>query len=60
MFEVFFKGSILEEVYGFVVKVVDYWLDVLYSKVRSFFFLFGFEVFVGREIWCFLGFWRVK
>ena len=28
------KGSTLEEVYGSVAKVADYWLDVLYSKVR--------------------------
>lgn len=35
VFEAFLKGSTLEEVYGSVAKVADYWLDVLYSKVRS-------------------------
>ena len=34
VFEAFLKGSTLEEVYGSVAKVADYWLDVLYSKVR--------------------------
>lgn len=33
VFEAFLKGSTLEEVYGSVAKVADYWLDVLYSKV---------------------------
>jgi DNA polymerase elongation subunit (family B) len=35
VFEAFLKGSTLEEVYGSVAKVADYWLDVLYSKVRA-------------------------
>lgn len=35
VFEAFLRGSTLEEVYGSVAKVADYWLDVLYSKVRS-------------------------
>lgn len=35
MFEAFLKGNTLEEVYGSVAKVADYWLDVLYSKVRD-------------------------
>lgn len=34
VFEAFLKGSTLEEAYGSVAKVADYWLDVLYSKVR--------------------------
>lgn len=34
VFEAFLKGSTLEEVYASVAKVADYWLDVLYSKVR--------------------------
>lgn len=34
VFEAFLKGSTLEDVYGSVAKVADYWLDVLYSKVR--------------------------
>lgn len=34
VFEAFLKGNTLEEVYGSVAKVADYWLDVLYSKVR--------------------------
>lgn len=34
VFEAFLKGTTLEEVYGSVAKVADYWLDVLYSKVR--------------------------
>lgn len=34
VFEAFLKGSTLEEVYSSVAKVADYWLDVLYSKVR--------------------------
>lgn len=33
VFEAFLKGSTLEELYGSVAKVADYWLDVLYSKV---------------------------
>lgn len=35
VFESFLKGTTLEEVYASVAKVADYWLDVLYSKVRS-------------------------
>lgn len=35
VFEAFLKGNTLEEVYGSVAKVADYWLDVLYSKVRD-------------------------
>lgn len=32
VFESFLKGKTLEECYGSVAKVADYWLDVLYSK----------------------------
>lgn len=35
VFESFLKGTTLEEVYASVAKVADYWLDVLYSKVRT-------------------------
>lgn len=35
VFESFLKGTTLEEVYASVAKVADYWLDVLYSKVRA-------------------------
>uniref|UniRef100_A0A2K6NW00 DNA polymerase epsilon catalytic subunit n=1 Tax=Rhinopithecus roxellana TaxID=61622 RepID=A0A2K6NW00_RHIRO len=35
VFEAFLKGSTLEEVYGSVAKVADYWLDVLYSKAAN-------------------------
>lgn len=35
VFEAFLKGTTLEEVYTSVAKVADYWLDVLYSKVRN-------------------------
>lgn len=56
MFEVFFKGSMLEEVYGFVVKVVDYWLDVLYSKVVN---MFDFELFEFIFENCFM-FWKLE
>ncbi len=35
VFEAFLKGETLEEVYADVAKVADYWLDVLFSKVRS-------------------------
>lgn len=41
VFEAFLKGSTLEEVYGSVAKVADYWLDVLYSKVRLLIWLWG-------------------
>ena len=34
VFEAFLKGELLEECYAAVAKVADYWLDVLYSKVR--------------------------
>ena len=34
VFEAFLKGSSLELVYESVAKIADYWLDVLYSKVR--------------------------
>lgn len=36
VFEAFLKGTTLEEVYASVAKVADYWLDVLYSKVKNF------------------------
>ncbi|XP_037918811.1 DNA polymerase epsilon catalytic subunit 1 [Hermetia illucens] len=32
VFEAFLLGSTLEECYGSVAKVADYWLDVLYSR----------------------------
>lgn len=35
VFESFLKGTTLEEVYASVAKVADYWLDVLYSKVKK-------------------------
>lgn len=35
VFEAFLKGTSLEEVYASVAKVADYWLDVLYSKVKT-------------------------
>lgn len=34
VFEAFLKGTTLDEVYTSVAKVADYWLDVLYSKVK--------------------------
>jgi len=37
VFEAFLKGDTLEKCYEAVTKVADYWLDVLYSKVRSIF-----------------------
>ncbi|XP_077864309.1 DNA polymerase epsilon catalytic subunit A-like [Saccoglossus kowalevskii] len=35
VFEAFLKGTVLEECYGAVAKVADYWLDVLYSKAAN-------------------------
>ena len=35
VFEAFLKGKTLEECYAAVAKVADYWLDVLFSKVRT-------------------------
>ena len=35
VFEAFLHGSTLEEVYEAVARVANYWLDVLYSKVRE-------------------------
>lgn len=35
VFEAFLHGSKLEQVYESVAKVANYWLDVLYSKVRT-------------------------
>ena len=34
VFEAFLKGTQLDDCYAAVAKVADYWLDVLYSKVR--------------------------
>ena len=34
VFEAFLKGESLDTCYEAVAKVADYWLDVLYSKVR--------------------------
>jgi DNA polymerase epsilon subunit 1 len=34
VFESFLKGKTIEEVYAAVAKVADYWLDVLFSKVK--------------------------
>ena len=36
VFEAFLKGKTLEECYSAVAKVADYWLDVLFSKVRKY------------------------
>ena len=36
VFEAFLKGGSLDECYSAVAKVADYWLDVLFSKVRRF------------------------
>ena len=35
VFEAFLLGNTLETVYASVAKCADYWLDVLYSKVRT-------------------------
>ncbi|KAJ8035463.1 DNA polymerase epsilon catalytic subunit A [Holothuria leucospilota] len=35
VFEAFLKGGTLEECYGAVAKIADYWLDVLYSKATD-------------------------
>ena len=35
VFEAFLKGESLDTCYEAVAKVADYWLDVLYSKVRQ-------------------------
>lgn len=43
VFEAFLKGTTLEEVYASVAKVADYWLDVLYSKVKK----------IKTAIWCY-------
>lgn len=42
VFEAFLKGTTLEEVYASVAKVADYWLDVLYSKVKYLLHVFDF------------------
>ena len=34
VFESFLQGTTLDEVYTAVARVANYWLDVLYSKVR--------------------------
>ena len=34
VFESFLLGTTLDEVYAAVARVANYWLDVLYSKVR--------------------------
>ena len=34
VFESFLQGTTLDEVYAAVARVANYWLDVLYSKVR--------------------------
>lgn len=47
VFEAFLKGTTLEEVYASVAKVADYWLDVLYSKVKK-----G-KTLIKTAIWCF-------
>lgn len=39
VFESFLQGKSLDEVYAAVAKVANYWLDVLYSKVRDWPFL---------------------
>ena len=35
VFEAFLQGTSLDEVYAAVAKCANYWLDVLYSKVRG-------------------------
>jgi len=35
VFEAFLKGKTLDECYSAVAKVANYWLDVLFSKVRG-------------------------
>lgn len=37
VFESFLQGTTLDEVYAAVARVANYWLDVLYSKVRLIF-----------------------
>ena len=34
VFESFLQGTTLDEVYTAVARVANYWLDVLYSKVK--------------------------
>lgn len=38
VFKSFLKGSTLFEIYEYVAKEADYWLDILYSKVKNFIF----------------------
>ncbi|KRY46498.1 DNA polymerase epsilon catalytic subunit A [Trichinella britovi] len=40
VFDGFLKGSSLEEVYGSVAEVANYWLDLLYSKVVITYFIY--------------------
>lgn len=35
VFESFLKGNTLEECYNAVAAVADYWLDVLFNRVRD-------------------------
>ena len=35
VFDAFLRGSTLEECYQSAAQVADYWLDVLFSKVRQ-------------------------
>jgi DNA polymerase elongation subunit (family B) len=62
VFEAFLKGSTLEEVYGSVAKVADYWLDVLYSKVRLHLppQLVLRSEHLSRNWTCIVGSWRIR
>ena len=35
VFEVFLQGTTLDECYAAVAGIADYWLDVLYSRVKG-------------------------
>ena len=42
VFEAFLQGASLEEVYRSVARVADYWLDVLYTKVSEYEYMFPY------------------
>ena len=46
VFEAFLYGNSLQSVYESVAKVADYWLDILFSKVRFIWVLIAFYIII--------------
>lgn len=50
VFKSFLKGTTLSEIYEHAAKEADYWMDILFTKVKSFFNLNNFSNYLNCNL----------